>query len=253
MKKPKRSLLSVRGLVWLLILAVATLHSTATPAQANPDVPYFLWLPLVMRPDAITNPIHNGVATYYDATGDGSCMFGVSPSDLMVAAMDRPDYGNADYCGGYVHVVGPKGEVTLRIVDLCPGCAAGHLDLSQEAFAKIADLPQGRVSIQWQVVSPAISGPIAYQFKSGSSKYWTAVQVRNHRNPVAKFEYRMGGSAWTEVARTSYNYFVQASGMGPGPYDFRVTDIYGNVLTDSGISLTVGGTVNGIGQFPYGP
>ena len=31
----------------------------------------------------------------------------------------------------------------------------------------------------WQVVSPALNGPIAYHFKDGSNQWWTAVQVRN--------------------------------------------------------------------------
>jgi hypothetical protein len=73
-----------------------------------------------------------------------------------------------------VYVTGPKGVVTVRIVDLCPECKAGHLDLSREAFAQIADLTQGRVPITWQVVSPALAGPIAYHFKDGSNQWWTA-------------------------------------------------------------------------------
>jgi expansin (peptidoglycan-binding protein) len=56
------------------------------------------------------------------------------------------------------------------------------------------------------------------------------------------------------VPRTAYNYFVQTDpGMGTGPYTFRVTDIYGNVLTDSGIPHIEDGMVNGGGQFPPGP
>ena len=154
----------------------------------------------------------------------------------------------------YVSVTGPKGTVTIRIVDLCPECLAGHLDLSREAFALIADLPQGRVDITWQVVSPALTGPIAYHFKDGSNEYWTAVQIRNHRNPIAKLEFLQGGSQWVAVPRTSYNYFVQTNpGMGPSPYTFRVTDSYGNVLSDSGIPHMENETVTGAAQFPPGP
>jgi expansin (peptidoglycan-binding protein) len=202
---------------------------------------------------ANANTIHQGIATYYSATGAGACMFDPSPSDLMVAAMNADEYANAAMCGAYVHVIGPQGAVTARIVDLCPECHAGHLDLSREAFAQIADLPQGRVSITWQVVSPELAGPIAYHFKDGSNQWWTAVQIRNHRNPVSQLEYWTGGQ-WVSVPRTSYNYFVQTNpGMGPGPSTFRVTDSYGHVLVDSGIPHLENGTVNGAGQFPMGP
>ncbi len=172
----------------------------------------------------------------------------------MVAAMNAEEYNTAAVCGAYVHVIGPKGSITVRIVDLCPECKAGHLDLSQEAFAKIADLPQGRVSITWQVVSASLAGPIAYHFKDGSNQWWTAVQIRIHRNPVARLEYRNAGGQWVAVPRTAYNYFVQSDpGMGPGPYTFRVTDFYGNVLTDSGIPHVENGTVSGAAQFPPWP
>lgn len=223
----------------------------AAPAHGQPAGSVNIWLPLVARPNA--NPVHTGIATYYSATGNGACLFGESPGDLLVAALNAEEYDNATWCGAYVRVSGPNGEVTVRIVDLCPECLAGHLDLSQEAFALIAPLHLGIVPITWQVVSPALAGPIAYHFKDGSNQWWTAVQIRNSRNPVAQLEY-WSGSAWVNVPRTSYNYFVQTGpGMGPGPYSFRVTDHYGHVLTDSGIAHIENGTVTGGAQFPPGP
>lgn len=230
--------------------APATVTNANTPASSS----YSIWLPLVSKSPATSNLLHQGIATYYNATGDGACTFGVSPQDLMVAALNAPEYNNAAFCGAYVSVTGPKGTVVVRIVDLCPECKAGHLDLSQEAFAKIADLPQGLVPITWQVISPDLAGPIAYHFKDGSNQWWTAVQIRNHRNPIAKLEYRDGNGQWVPVPRTSYNYFVQTDpGMGLGPFAFRVTDIYGNILSDSGIPHIENGTINGAAQFPPGP
>ncbi len=234
-----------------LFIIVALLAVSAEPAAAQGGGDQ-LWLPLVARAQA--TPVFSGEATYYYATGAGACGFDASPGDLMVAAMNQPDWAYSAVCGEYVHVRGPDGEVTVRIVDLCPGCASGDLDLSQEAFAKIAPLPRGRVPITWQVVSPDLPGPIAYHFKDGSNQWWTAVQIRNHRNPVAKLEYLKDGSQWVSVPRTTYNYFVQTNpGMGVGPYTFRVTDAYGNVLVDIGIPLVENGTLHGAAQFPPGP
>jgi expansin (peptidoglycan-binding protein) len=225
--------------------------SCAISPRPAPRSDWTIYLPLIARPKQ--NPVHTGIATYYAADGTGACSFDPSPDDLTVAAMNNDEYNNAAYCGAIVQVTGPKGTVTVRIVDLCPECHTGHLDLSREAFATIADLQTGVVSITWRVISPQIAGPIAYHFKEGSNQWWTAVQIRNHRNPITKFEF-LNGSQWVTVPRVSYNFFVQTNpGMGVGPYTFRVTDLYSNTLTDSGIPFIEGGTINGAEQFPPGP
>ena len=243
----------MRRSFFILVSAMAiVLMGFIGTRQVAGDDGSIIYLPLISR--AKENPLHTGIATYYDATGAGACSFDPSPNDLLVSAMNNDEYNNAAYCGAYVQVTGAKGSVMVRIVDLCPECLAGHLDLSREAFAVIDDLPKGRVPITWRVVSPPIAGPIAYHFKEGSNPWWTAVQIRNHRNPIAKLEYLNDENQWISVGRTSYNYFVQTNpGMGTGPYSFRVTDDYGNVLIDSGIMHIENGTIPGVAQFPPGP
>lgn len=179
--------------------------------------------------------MRTGEATYYDADGSGACGFAPSPGDLMVAAMNAPDYAGSAVCGSCAHVVGPDGEVTVRIVDLCPECPSGNLDLSPQAFELIAPLPRGRVPIEWREVPCDVSGPLVYHFKDGSNQWWTALQIRNHRHAIARFEYLADDGTFRAVERLDYNYFVEAAGMGPGPYTFRVTDIHGHVVEDSGI------------------
>lgn len=193
-----------------------------------------------------------GEATFYDATGAGNCGFDPSPGDLMVAAMNAADYGTADWCGGCVAIDGPDGSIVVRIVDQCPGCAKGDLDLGREAFAMIAPLSAGRVPITWRETPCEVTGPIAYHFKDGSNPFYAAIQLRNHRYPIAKLEAVKGG-AYTAIERVEYNYFVDASGLGDGPYDLRVTDVRGHVLEDTGIALGDNVTRTGTAQFPLCP
>ena len=234
----------------LLVVLVVTLALPAAPGAAQSEGPQNpVYLPLVFN-NRPANPVHSGVATYYYATGAGSCGYPASPGDLMVAAMNADQYDGSAACGAYVLVHGPKGSVTVRIVDLCPGCDAGHLDLSEQAFARIADLPRGRVPITWQVISPDLPGPIAYYFNASSNPWWMAVQIRNHRNPVAKLEYFSNGQ-WIELPRQSWNYFIRPGDeRNDGPYTFRVTDANGNTLVDSNIPFRPGETINGGSQFP---
>jgi len=174
-----------------------------------------------------------GIATYYDfADGSGACMFEPTPGDLDVAALNAEQYAQAAYCGACVHVVGPDGSVTVRLVDLCPECAAGHLDLSPSAFEKIAPLSAGRVDVGWTLVSCDVSGPVAYHYKDGSNQWWTAVQVRNHRLPIARFEVDKGGG-FTELPRTDYNYFLDEAGFGAESVVVRITASDGQTLVDT--------------------
>jgi len=92
----------------------------------------------------------SGEATYYNAEGLGAC--GIqTPPDYLVAAINDEQYSKAN-CGRCVSVTGPKGTVVVRIIDKCPGCDSGDLDLSITAFTKIADKSAGRVKIKWRFV-----------------------------------------------------------------------------------------------------
>jgi expansin (peptidoglycan-binding protein) len=195
-------------------------------------------------------PLHTGVATYYTtATGAGNCGFDATPNDLMIGAMNAADYENSGACGACAKITGPNGDITVRIVDQCPDCEAGQIDLSPSAFDGIAARSAGRVPIKWQYVACGETGPIGYYFKEGSNPYWTAVQIRHHLARIAKLEVMKNG-AFVTVARESYNYFVDPSGMGNAPYTFRVTDVYGDTVEDSGIALEVQHEVPGKAQLP---
>ena len=178
-----------------------------------------------------------GVATAYDAgNGDGACLYGPS-ADLMIAAMNYTDYESSKACGAYVLVRTADGaSLTVRITNECPApCAPGQLDLSTQAFAKLAPLSRGRIPITWSLLSPSTSGTISIRYKAGSSRYWCGIQVIGHRNPVALLEVRTGGG-WLQLPRTDYNYFLSAQGNGCGGV-IRITDIYGERVVVDGIAL----------------
>src|SRR5688500_431718 len=116
---------------WLALVLLAGCDSA--PADDTSDEPTS-----VGTPCAGAEP-HEGEATYYDfADGSGNCGFPATPEDLMVAAMNHTDYAGSAACGACVRAVGPNGSVDVRIVDRCPECPAGDIDLSPEAFERIA-------------------------------------------------------------------------------------------------------------------
>jgi expansin (peptidoglycan-binding protein) len=156
---------------------------------------------------------------------------------MMIAAMNTTDYETSKACGAYVLVRAENGaSVTVRITNECPlPCAPGQLDLSREAFAKLADTQVGRIAVTWSLLSPGTTDTISIRYKDGSSQWWCGIQVIDHRNPVAKLEVDTGG-AWRTLPRTEYNYFLSEDGSGCGGA-IRITDIYGERLTVTGLAV----------------
>jgi expansin (peptidoglycan-binding protein) len=225
--------------------ASPTLPASATPSpsvSATPTASARSTAPASSRAAALVGRIrpavsYQGVATAYAAgDGSGSCLYGPS-DDLMIAAMNVTDYESAKACGAYVLVRAAGGAtITVRIVNECPWpCAPGQLDLSRQAFAKLADPSVGRLPITWSLLSPDLPGTIAIRYKTGSTKWWCGIQVIGHRNPVAALEVRAAGG-WRRLSRTDYNYFLSADGTGCGGA-LRIIDIYGEQLTVDGIAV----------------
>ncbi|MGW6924716.1 expansin EXLX1 family cellulose-binding protein, partial [Streptomyces sp. NPDC054950] len=180
---------------------------------------------------------YRGVATSYDAgDGNGACSYGPT-SDVMTAAMNTADYETSKACGAYVLVrAGSGASITVRITNECPApCEVGQLDLSQQAFAKLAPLSAGRIPVTWSLLSPATSDTVSIRYKTGSTQYWCGIQAIGHRNPLARLEVRTS-AGWTRLARTDYNYFLSEQGTGCGGA-LRLTDIYGEQLTVEGIAV----------------
>jgi expansin len=191
----------------------------------------------------------SGVATWYAATGAGACSYDAS-DDRLVAAMNTPDWAGSAVCGMQVTVDGPSGSVSVRIVDRCPECVSGQLDLSREAFERIAPLSEGRVPIRWRAAEAPVSGPLGYRVKEGSNPNWVALQVRNHRWPVARVEIQTAGaSGWTALPRTDYNYFVHDGAALAAPLRLRTTAEDGQQLVDTLSSLQAGAINTGAAQF----
>jgi expansin len=200
--------------------------------------------------------VYTGEGTYYDIAqfgNFGNCSFPNSMfQPFLIGAMNASQYGLADFCGSCAKITGPKGSVTVHIIDQCPECKQGDIDLSPAAFDYLAPRIDGRIPISWHLVPCQNTGNIQFYIKEGSSQYWTAVQVRNHKNKITKFEY-LKNNAYVQLPRQDYNYFLASSGMGVGPYTIRLTDVYGNQIVEQNIPLTLTTVLNGTKQFPACP
>ncbi len=197
--------------------------------------------------------IHYGEGTFYGGGYEGGCAMldPISREDYWIVAMNLADYNNAQLAGAYIEVTGELGTINMLVTDLLPEGKKGDLDLYTDAFPLIAPVEKGRVPVSWRIIplDSAENAPISFKFKEGSSEFWCGVQVRNHRYPVTKLEYLNEDGEYVELPRRLYNFF-ESDEMGPGPFTFRITDIYGQVIVDRDIPLVPDQVTEGHVQFP---
>ena len=99
---------------------------------------------------------YTGDLTYY-APGLGACGITSQNGDSIVAvshiifdAVSVSSNPNLDpLCGKMIRVRKDGKSLDLKVVDRCVGCAARDLDITEDTFAKLADVALGRVKVEW--------------------------------------------------------------------------------------------------------
>ncbi|OWT35788.1 hypothetical protein J008_06562 [Cryptococcus neoformans] len=102
---------------------------------------------------------HTGRATFYSpSVGIGACGWQNTDEELVVA-LNAPQYAlNADHnCGQSVRITNEQNgnQEIAKVVDLCPGCNDGDLDMSPALFGALNnnDFDQGVFPISWNFLS----------------------------------------------------------------------------------------------------
>lgn len=196
------------------------------------------------------NTTYSGEGTFYDGVAGssaGNCSLPVAEGDYFHCALNNIQYDNSNACGACVTVTGPKGSIVLKVVDRCPECASGDIDMTEEAFSQIADVIDGRVPITWTYTTCESNkdDDIKIVFKEGSSDSWTAIQFRNTTHGIASMEYQDANGNWISVSRALYNFFVATSGI-PSPMNLRITSaleeqvVFENITLINSVEINTG-------------
>ncbi len=207
--------------------------------------------------------VYVGDGTFYiDANNPSSdskafnCTFNNTNIKPYYGALNNTQYGTADFCGVCVELTGnagTKGTQVIEIVDKCPECLVGDIDLSNQAFLAIfGDLVIGRAKMQWhEVPCPWSTTPVNLTTQ-GSNQWYAKVIVAKHKNKINKVEiYDTYSSKWVNMTRGMDNGWVNATSISiPGNTQVRITDVFSqqvvisNVEIASGVAKTFQGTSN---------
>src|SRR5262249_39838215 len=127
------------------------------------------------------------------------------------------------------------------------------IDVSPEAYM-ILDSGEYPRAMTWQFAECPSSGPVVYEFQTGSSEYWTSLWVRNARVPLTSVEVEsVNHPSCTALDRGGDGTLTDGGGFGNGMFSIRLNGVDGQQVTDtfpwpaSGIA---GATLMGQGNFP---
>ncbi|MDX3661037.1 RlpA-like double-psi beta-barrel domain-containing protein [Streptomyces sp. ID05-26A] len=99
----------------------------------------------------------SGTASYYNDAGYGACGTQINAATQMLVAAPAalwttPNPNNDPLCRKSIRVTHNGKTITVPIKDKCPSCASNKIDLSQPAFASLANTSVGIINVTWQIV-----------------------------------------------------------------------------------------------------
>jgi hypothetical protein len=137
--------------------------------------------------------------------------------------------GDCDAC---IFVTTGKGKsATLRVVTY-GDTTKDSIDVSPQAYA-ILNSGEDPRSMTWTLTECPDTGPMQYEFQTGSSEYWTSLWVRNARVPLSNVEVMSKNHAsWTALTRGSDGTLTDAAGFGNGAFSIRSTGVDGQQVVE---------------------
>lgn len=131
-------MMSINMITKLTVLVAAALGSAAAVDSRAP------------AGDAVVaRASYSGDMTYFNP-GLGACGQTNNDNDA-VAAVSSAVYSSGGACNKQATLHYNGKSTTVKVVDLCPSCATGSIDVSPSAFQKLAPLSAGRVQITWEL------------------------------------------------------------------------------------------------------
>jgi expansin (peptidoglycan-binding protein) len=106
---------------------------------------------------------YEGTATFFspesssEGGNEGACWGTKMDDSSKIVALNAEQYGNmsknSKWCGKKIRISGPKGTATATIIDACPGCKYGDLDLTPALFKQVVgEASIGVAPIEWELI-----------------------------------------------------------------------------------------------------
>ncbi|GAB9466512.1 hypothetical protein Gpo141_00003884 [Globisporangium polare] len=193
-------------------------------------------------------------------TSAGNCNFMTAPAAASAnyAALNNDQWLSTKNCGRCAEVscsdssCADKSKTEIvYILDRCPECKHGDLDLSPSVFTSITGQGPTRIKIKWKFVDCPVSGGVKYCLKGGSNNFWTAVQPAN---TVAGVSSMLINGQTPTMVDSAYYYLLNGQSKTQtdlGSVKVTLTSVGGETIEET-VALTAGACTTGSKQFKTG-
>ncbi|TYZ66477.1 hypothetical protein PybrP1_004175 [[Pythium] brassicae (nom. inval.)] len=188
----------------------------------------------------------------------GNCNFMTAPAAASqnYAAINNDQWDGLKNCGKCAQVSCIDAQCAdksvseiVYIVDRCPECKRGDLDLSPSVFKKVTGSSPSRLKISWKFVNCPNPGKLQYCLKDGSNPFFVAVQPANAAAGIASV--KINGKATTMVDSAFYYVLNSQTPVDLSKVTVSLTSSTGATVEET-VSLSVGSCTAGTSQFGGG-
>ncbi|KAF4037318.1 putative carbohydrate-binding module family 63 protein [Phytophthora infestans] len=187
------------------------------------------------------------------SSGNCNFMSAVPTASTNYAALNNDQWDNLANCGRCAEVsciddqcADQTTTAIVQILDRCPECSSGDLDLSPTVLKNITGSDPSRLSIRWKFMDCPNPGSIEVCLKSGSNGYYVAVQPTN--TLVGVEIVTINGESTTMVDSAYYYLIESTSDVDLTSVAVSITSVEGETVEGT-YSLTAGACVNTKQQF----
>ncbi|CAH0481467.1 unnamed protein product [Peronospora belbahrii] len=130
----------------------------------------------------------------------------------------------------------------VQVLDRCPECAYGAIELSPMVYMEITGLEPNRVTLRWRYVDCPDAGNVQVCLKEGSSPNWIAVQPTNGLDGVESVTINDGTYSLTAGKCTDTNKQFSSGIVSQSQLQTTPTAMTVPVITPAPISMTATAT-----------
>lgn len=272
-------------------------HTTKKPTKSTTSRPVHTTKKTTTQPKVTTarvwnNPFNSSktpfrgierkgdITVYAEKPDGGNCgypKFSAETTKYFVA-LPKPMWQDGLNCGRCVEInctagnVGTncdKGKTTVAmVVDSCPECHEGDLDLSNAAWDKVSgNAGHSRFKADWRFIECPdkfmMKNTFEFYFKEGSSKWWLAIMPLNHKNKMKsievktlkialiykKIKLKKDNGSWQKLEFGDIDSFYWKGTPTVDNFDLRFTLVTGESLTHRVTKVTANSYIDTKKQF----